>query len=205
MAGSSVLGFSRFIRHYSGNHSCFLFLRLLICLNSAGSPPWCQVERWNIINNILGHKQRMYDRQVPTRHTLCSRNCNQPILHQYPRVVVLRHSTALSGHLNLTVIWCITDQTIKKMDLVSTDPDTRVGVQWAHTCNMRSNCRCSCVLQFTLCHAFSCVLHRPPIQLIHCMALYRLFSKLFPASQIANIYQYTHLKVPKDSLHKKNF
>ena len=39
MAGSSVLGFSRFIRHYSGNHSCFLFLRLLICLNSAGSPP----------------------------------------------------------------------------------------------------------------------------------------------------------------------
>ena len=81
----------------------------------------------------------------------------------------------------------VTDQTIKKMDQVSTDPDTRVGVQWAHTCNMRSNCRCSCVLQFTLCHAFSCVLHRPPIQLIHCMALYRVFSKLFPASRMSNI------------------
>ena len=88
---------------------------------------------------------------------------------------MLRHSTALSGHLNLTVIWCITDQTIKKMDLVSTDPDTRVGVQWAHTCNMRSNCQCSCVLQFTLCHAFSSVLHRPPSQLIHCIVLYSKF------------------------------
>ena len=42
----------------------------------------------------------------------------------------------------------------------------------AQACNMRSNCRCSCVLQFTLSHAFSCVLHRPPSQLIHCMALY---------------------------------
>ena len=42
----------------------------------------------------------------------------------------------------------------------------------AQSCNMRSKCRCSCVLQFTLCHAVSCVLHRPPSQLIHCIALY---------------------------------
>jgi hypothetical protein len=42
----------------------------------------------------------------------------------------------------------------------------------AQACHMRSNCRCSCVLRFTLSHAFSCVLHRPPSQLIHCMALY---------------------------------
>ena len=40
---------------------------------------------------------------------------------------------------------------------------------------MRSKCRCSCVLQFTLCHAFSCVLHRPPSQLIHCIMLFMLF------------------------------
>ena len=53
-----------------------------------------------------------------------------------------------------------------------TDPDTRVGLLQAQACNMRSKCRCSCVLQFTLCHAFSCVLHRPPSQLIHCIALY---------------------------------
>jgi len=32
----SGLGFSPFIRHYLGNHCCFLFLRRLICLNSAG-------------------------------------------------------------------------------------------------------------------------------------------------------------------------
>ena len=38
---------------------------------------------------------------------------------------------------------------------------------------MRSKCRCSCVLQFTLCHGFSSVLHRPPSQLIHCMEVYR--------------------------------
>ena len=39
------------------------------------------------------------------------------------------------------------------------------------TRNMRSKCRCSCVLQFTCRLAASCVLHRPPSQLIHCMAL----------------------------------
>ena len=31
------LSFSRFIRHYLGNHIHFLFLHLLICLNSVGS------------------------------------------------------------------------------------------------------------------------------------------------------------------------
>ena len=41
---------------------------------------------------------------------------------------------------------------------------------------MRSKCRCSCVLQFTLCRAFSCVLHRLPSQLIHCTALYEVCS-----------------------------
>jgi len=39
----SVLGWSRFARRYSGNHGCFLFLRLLICLNSAGSLTWSEV------------------------------------------------------------------------------------------------------------------------------------------------------------------
>ena len=41
---------------------------------------------------------------------------------------------------------------------------------------MRSKCRCSCVLQFTFCHAFSSVLHRPPSQLIHCIALFLVVS-----------------------------
>ena len=33
------LGQSDFARRYSRNHSCFLFLRLLRCFSSAGSPP----------------------------------------------------------------------------------------------------------------------------------------------------------------------
>ena len=33
------LGFSRFVRHYSGNRYCFLFLRVLRCFNSPGYPP----------------------------------------------------------------------------------------------------------------------------------------------------------------------
>jgi len=33
------LGSFPFARHYSGNHFCFLFLRLLRCFSSAGSPP----------------------------------------------------------------------------------------------------------------------------------------------------------------------
>ena len=32
------LGYSHFARHYSGNHYCFLFLRLLRCFSSARSP-----------------------------------------------------------------------------------------------------------------------------------------------------------------------
>ena len=38
--------------------------------------------------------------------------------------------------------------------------------------NMRSKCRCSNVLQFTLVIAVSCVLHRPPSQVIHCSVLF---------------------------------
>ena len=34
------LGSSHFARRYSGNHCCFLFLRLLRCFSSPGSLPW---------------------------------------------------------------------------------------------------------------------------------------------------------------------
>jgi hypothetical protein len=33
----NISDFSHFVRHYYGNPSWFLFLRLIICLNSAGS------------------------------------------------------------------------------------------------------------------------------------------------------------------------
>jgi len=35
------LGPSPFARHYLGNHYCFLFLLLLRCFSSQGSPPGC--------------------------------------------------------------------------------------------------------------------------------------------------------------------
>ena len=35
------LGFSRFARHYSGNHYCFLLLRVLRCFSSPRSPSIC--------------------------------------------------------------------------------------------------------------------------------------------------------------------
>ena len=35
------LGSSRFARHYSGNHCCFLFLRVLRCFSSPGLPSGC--------------------------------------------------------------------------------------------------------------------------------------------------------------------
>ena len=41
----------------------------------------------------------------------------------------------------------------------------------AHFRNMRSKCRCSCVLQFTRHHGVSSVLHRPQSQMIHCIVL----------------------------------
>ena len=34
------LGFSPFARRYSGNHCCFLFLRVLRCFSSPGLPPY---------------------------------------------------------------------------------------------------------------------------------------------------------------------
>lgn len=41
------LNVSLFTRRYWGNHVCFLFLRLVICLNSAGTLAWCEVVRMN--------------------------------------------------------------------------------------------------------------------------------------------------------------
>ena len=37
------LGCSAFARHYLRNHSCFLFLRVLRCFSSPGSPPFARV------------------------------------------------------------------------------------------------------------------------------------------------------------------
>ena len=56
-AGGSVMGSARFIRHYSGHHGCFLFLRLLICLNLAGHLACSQVEQ-QTTNNMTAAEGR---------------------------------------------------------------------------------------------------------------------------------------------------
>ena len=44
------LGFSDFARHYSRNHCCFLFLRVLRCFSSPGSP--C-IPIYSVCNNAI--------------------------------------------------------------------------------------------------------------------------------------------------------
>jgi len=46
-------------------------------------------------------------------------------------------------------------------------PSDRRSIGKAQCRNVRSKCRCSMCLQFTLIHAASCVLHRPTSQVIH--------------------------------------
>ena len=57
---------------------------------------------------------------------------------------------------------------------------------------MRSKCRCSCVLQFTFRRAVSCVLHRPPSQVIHCTVLcFKHCSASAPGIRINSFFQLT--------------
>ena len=60
----------------------------------------------------------------------------------------------------------------KLLDGCQTDPEPGMDSRRTTVRNMRSKCRCSCVLQFTFRRAVSCVLHRPPSQVIHCIVLY---------------------------------
>ena len=67
-----------------------------------------------------------------------------------------------------------------RRDVVA-DPEPGMDSGQATVRNVRSKCRCSCVLQFTFRRAVSCVLHRPPSQVIHCTVLY--FPCVIPNSQ----------------------
>lgn len=59
-----------------------------------------------------------------------------------------------------------------KLDGWQTDPEPDMDRGRTPVRNMRSKCRCSYVLQFTFRRAASCVLHRPPSQVIHCTVWY---------------------------------
>ena len=56
------LGFSDFARHYSRNHFCFLFLRVLRCFSSPGSPP-CGYYIFNIVGCPI---------RISTDHSVCA-------------------------------------------------------------------------------------------------------------------------------------
>ena len=60
----------------------------------------------------------------------------------------------------------------KLLDGCTTDPEPDMERRRAPCRDMRSKCRCSYVLQFTFRRAVSCVLHRPPSQVIHCIVLF---------------------------------
>ena len=68
--------------------------------------------------------------------------------------------------------------------------------------NMRSKCRCSCVLQFTFRHAVNCVLHRPPSQVIHCIVLY--FSHFQTKVCLRFQKRTTFIQYPHGEGHKRN-
>ncbi len=68
------LGFSPFARHYLGNHYCFLFLRLLRCFSSAGSPP--------VDNGISGlQPEGLPHWEIPGSMLICS----------YPELIAAYH------------------------------------------------------------------------------------------------------------------
>ena len=56
----SNLSFCRFTRRYWGNPCWFLFLRLLICLSSAGNPTWFEVDILRIKSLFLSHSPNFH-------------------------------------------------------------------------------------------------------------------------------------------------
>ena len=51
-----ILGWSNFVRHYSENPCWFLFLRLIICLNSAGNLAWARIWFFERLNWCKPHR-----------------------------------------------------------------------------------------------------------------------------------------------------
>ena len=74
----------------------------------------------------------------------------------------------------------------KAADGCLTDPEPGMDSGRATVRNMRSKCRCSCVLQFTFRRAVSCVLHRPPSQVIHCTVLFSFIHVVSPRGRSAS-------------------
>ena len=89
--------------------------------------------------------------------------CNIPIAGE------LNKSSSLT-----TAFTCscpILPSTTEKATAVLYRPSDRRGTGKSRCRNVRSKCRCSMCLQFTLIHAAGCVLHRPTSRVIHHLEL----------------------------------
>ena len=64
----SGLGSSAFARRYLRNHSYFLFLRLLRCFSSPGSPP----HDYGFIMRCVGSSYAGFPIQISPAHSLCA-------------------------------------------------------------------------------------------------------------------------------------
>ena len=107
----------------------------------------------------------------------CSRESRDRIGHNWQPDA--RHPEAMHflQEQNAQAARCELHKTAE-LDGGKTDPEPDMDSGRATVRNVRSKCRCSCVLQFTLRRAVSCVLHRPSSQVIHCIEFCKVFRKL---------------------------
>lgn len=139
-----ALGWSLFARRYWGNPIWFLFLRLFICLNSAGNLVWSEVD-----------STHLQFREPLEQHLTC--NVNGPLvaaIEQVTQQLIWRaHIDALDA--NLLIVFGV------QTTLRQTKPRSNLS------CNVRSNVECSDVLHFTPINVACYVLPRPASRVIH--------------------------------------
>jgi len=170
-----ALGWSLFARRYWGNPIWFLFLRLFICLNSAGNLVWSEVDS-------------THTREPLEQHLTC--NVNGPLVAAIEQVTqqLIRRAhfrEPLEQHLTCNVngplvaaIEQVTQQLIRRAHIDALDANLLIvfGVQTTLrqtkprsnlSCNVRSNVECSDVLHFTPINVACYVLPRPASRVIH--------------------------------------
>jgi len=181
-ACDSVLGSSHFTRRYCGNPGWFLFLRLLICLNSAGNLVRSQVEE-RIFYTVNGSASLPPRTAAPTHGddnaeeidrvavpSVGLRTCGRPRQRQN-RLHLGRRETANRDRPFRD------DPTRRREEddrrsILSTDPETGVASGLPEAAMCVQDIDAQCVLQFTLIHAAGCALHRLASRVIHRLELY---------------------------------
>lgn len=144
------MGFSYFTRRYFRNHCYFLFLRLVICLNSAGSlarlRSWFRIIKF--ANNTCWHKRSKYRcdfylNKLEAATNLCDWSQAQISTTIQTMIVILHFSC-----------WFVDPQA----NVVPGIPETAICVQVIAA---------QYILQFTIVIALCCALHRFASRVIH--------------------------------------